>query len=147
MALLLLATLLGCAPSQPTTPEGCGALSSDAARDECFLAILPGIFKSDPAKGIALAESSIQDPATRDFVWLTVTRDVDPNSEKYCARIVDPLIRDRCKVLVARPHLHRELLDGRAAPMRTGGPGGPPGGPPPGAPGAGAPAGPPPRAP
>lgn len=125
MVLLLLSALFACSTPQPSTPEGCAALSSAADRDECFLAILPDIFKTDPAKGVALTESSVQDAATRDFVWLTVTRDVDPNSEKYCVRIVDPLLQERCKVLVSRPHLHRELLDGRPAPMRAGGP--PPG--------------------
>lgn len=140
--------LAGCSTSMPTTEAGCAALGSASDRDECFLAILPGIFRTDPAHGISLTEKSISDPATRDFVWLTVTRDVDPNSEKYCDRIVDPLLKERCKVLVSRPHLHRNLIDGKGPPMTPhGGPGavptmapGAPGGPPPGgAPPGGAP--------
>ena len=135
---LLLGAIAACSTTPPTTPEGCVALGSDAARDECFLAILPGIFKTDPTRGVELTEKSVTDPATRDFVWLTVTRDVDPNSDKYCNRIVDSLLKDRCKVLVSRPHLHRNLIDGKGPPMGAQGQpghGGPPtlGGPAPGA--------------
>lgn len=127
---------VSCSTALPTTPEGCAELRSDSARDECFLAILPGIFRTDPARGIELTLSSVTDPATRDFVWLTVTRDIDPNSDKYCERITDTLLKDRCKVLVSRPHLHRNLIDGKAPPMGAHGQpgkGGPPqmGGPPP----------------
>lgn len=110
-------SLVGCSTPAPTNPEGCMELGSATARDECFLLLLPSIFKTDPARGIELTLSSVSDPATRDFVWLTVTRDVDPNSDKYCNRITDTLLKDRCKVLVSRPHLHRNLIDGKGPPM------------------------------
>ncbi len=131
LATLACAVAIACHSATPTTAEGCAALSSSSARDECFLAVLPGIFKTDPARGVELTEKSVTDPATRDFVWLTVTRDIDPNSDKYCDRIVDAPLKERCKVLVSRPHLHRNLIDGKGPPMGAPGQTGP-AGPPPG---------------
>lgn len=121
MSPLLLVLLSACATPAPTTPEGCAALADAAARDECVLALLPAVFRSDPARGVELTTNAISDPVTRDFAWLTVTRDVDPHSGKYCARIADPLLKERCNVLVARPHLHREP----GAPGQPGAPGAP----------------------
>lgn len=108
MSPLLLLLLGACATPTPSTPEGCATLGDPAARDECVLALLPAVFRADPARGVQLTTTGISDPTTRDFAWLTITRDVDPHSGKYCARIADPLLKERCNVLVARPHLHRE---------------------------------------
>jgi hypothetical protein len=121
---------LACRPSTPTTPEACASLASDAEQDECYLTVLPSIFKLDPQRAVALTEQSVHDAATKDFIYLTVTRDIDPNSDKYCDRIVDARLKDRCRVLVSRPHLHRDLIHGQNAPLAplgaTGGAGGPP---------------------
>ena len=129
---IVLSALLAvaCHTSAPTTPEACDALVSAAEQDECYLSVLPSLFKLDPARAVALTEKSVHEPATKDFIYLTVTRDIDPNSEKYCDRIVDARLKDRCRVLVSRPHLHRELLNGQNAPMAplgtAAGGGGPP---------------------
>ena len=112
---LWLLVLLGCG-AQPTTVDGCIALAEGPDRDECLLTLLPALFKTDPARGIEVTEQYVSDPTTRDFVWLTITRDVDPNSRKYCDRIVDTLLKERCEVLVSRPHLHRELMGGQPGP-------------------------------
>lgn len=133
----LCALALACHPAAPTTPEGCAALSAPADRDECFLTVLPAVFKADPAHAIALTDAQVSDPATRDFIYLTVTRDIDPNSEKYCDRIVDRNLKERCRVLVSRPHLHRDLMNGKPPPMAPlGARGGAPGPRPDGAPAA-----------
>lgn len=122
---MVLALLLACTTKPPTRPEDCEGLDG-AARDECYAVVLPELFRTDPARGIALTESAVTDPTVRDFVWLTVTRDVDPNSNKYCDRIQDSVLAERCRVLVSRPHLHRGLVDGARAPKTPMG-GAPPG--------------------
>lgn len=130
---LLLAA--ACRTAAPTTPEACAAVSDAAARDECFLTVLPAVFRTDPTRAVELTEKSVADAATRDFIYLTVTRDVDPNSEKYCDRIADTNLKARCRVLVSRPHLHRDLMNGKPPPMAPmGARGGPPRAPAPAAP-------------
>lgn len=130
--------LTACSGATPRSVEDCAGLGDPTARDDCYARLLPEVFRVDPAKGIELTESAVTDPTVRDFIWLTVTRDVDPNTNKYCNRISDAVLADRCRVLVSRPHLHRGLVDGEGKTPRSPGggppPGGPPGGPPPGGP-------------
>ncbi len=133
---MLFALVLACTKSVPTTPEACQAISDTVARDECYAVVLPTLFRADPARGINLTESEVTDQTVKDFIWLTVTREVDPNTNKYCDRIKDQVLAERCRVLVSRPHLHRGLVEGGRAPKTPmgGAPPGmapPPGGPPP----------------
>ena len=141
LALLLAA----CTGATPRSVEDCAGLGDPTARDDCYARLLPEVFRADPARGIELTETAVTDPTVRDFIWLTVTRDVDPNTNKYCNRISDAVLADRCRVLVSRPHLHRGLVDGEGKTPRSPGgappPGAPPGGPPPGPPPGGPPPG------
>jgi hypothetical protein len=134
--------LSGCKAAAPTSPEQCAAMSEAPARDECYLVVAPGVFVTDAKAGITLVETGITDPLTRDMAWYTVTKTVDPYSNKYCDRIQDATVAQRCRTVVSRPHLHRELTGKGGAPA-GGGPGGPSGGGPSvgGPPGAGAPGG------
>ncbi len=125
----VLALLVACTGARDWSgPDDCKALGAGADRDECWARHAPALFKEDADKGVQTVEAQVGDPAVKDFIWLTVTREVDPSSYKYCDRIVEPTLAERCRVLVSRPHLHRELLRDREA---TGGGGGTPGGPPP----------------
>ncbi len=128
--------------------DDCDAISAGAKADECYAEYAADVFRTDPERGIKIVEEKITDQRVKDFVWLTVTREVDPGSYKYCDRIEEEALAERCRVLVSRPHLHRELLKGGKAgdgpsaggPPPAGGPGGPPGGgPPAGGPPAGGP--------
>jgi len=132
---LLLLGVAACTPGVPQSPEDCVDIGDVAKRDDCYAQVLPAVFRGDPVKGVSLTESAVTDQTVRDFIWLEVTRDVDPNSNKYCNRIKDPVLADRCRVLVSRPHLHRDLVDGSGKAPKT--PGGGPSGPPPGAPAGG----------
>lgn len=154
VSLVGLGLLFGaCTGATPRSVEDCAGLGDATARDDCYARLLPEVFRVDPAKGVELTESAVTDPTVRDFIWLTVTRDVDPNTNKYCNRISDAVLADRCRVLVSRPHLHRGLVDGEGKTPRSPGggppPGAPMGGPPPGGapPGGAPPAGPPPGEP
>ena len=133
---MLLALLsLACTPAAPERPEDCAGRSG-AEADACYQQVAPAVFRADPAAGIRLVETQIQDPTVRDFVYLSVTREIDPNTTRYCDRIKDRTFAERCRVLVSRPHLHRDLTGGDAPPGAP-----PPGSPPP--PGAGLPGSPP----
>jgi hypothetical protein len=126
-----------CTRPVPTTPEECAAMGAAAERDECYLVVAPLVFKTDAAAGIALVEEGITDPLTRDIAWYNVTKQVDPHSNKYCDRMSDPTLQKRCRDVVSRPHLHRELTgkeNGPGSPPPGGSPpgGSPPGGSPPG---------------
>lgn len=125
--------LPACGSLDPKTPEDCAGIGDTAKRDDCYVKVLPDVFRADPARGVELVDTAVTDPTVKDFIWLEVTRDVDPNSNKYCNRIQDKVLADRCRVLVSRPHLHRDLVDGTGKTPRTpgGAPVGPPGGPPP----------------
>lgn len=129
--------LVGCGGASWSSIDDCEKLSAGAKADECWAEYAPDVFREDPARGIEIVEQKIQDPRVQDFVWLTVTREVDPGSYKYCDRIEEEALAERCRVLVSRPHLHRELIKGQGGGPPQGGPpgGGPPaGGPPQGGP-------------
>lgn len=126
----LAAIILACTGTQEWSgPDDCKALSAGTARDECWVRHAAELFREDAIAGVAAIDEQVQDQTVKDFIWLTVTREVDPSSYKYCDRIVEPAMAERCRVLVSRPHLHRELLRDRGAT----GPAGAQGGPPPGA--------------
>lgn len=132
---MLFVLLLACSPKTPQTVADCDGLYS--GKDDCYAKMAPAEFNRDPQAGIDLVEKKIQDPTIRDFVYLTVTREIDPSTSKYCDRMKDEVLANRCKVLVSRPHLHRGLSGKDVAPPGGSGAvppsGGPPGAPPPGA--------------
>ena len=112
-ALLALTLALACDqtpdPEDWSAPEDCAALTDVAWRDECFATIAPAIFREDPAAGEAMMEQ-ISDATVRDYVYLALTREVDPSTRKWCVKIVSAPLKGRCEALVRRPHLHRELV-------------------------------------
>ncbi len=123
-----------------TSLADCETMAVGTKSDECWAEHAAELFREDAQKGIETVEQKVQDQRVKDFIWLTVTREVDPGSYKYCDRIQEEALAERCRVLVSRPHLHRELLKGGEG----GAPGGPPGGPqggPPGGPQGGPPQG------
>ena len=134
LALLLLVACGG--GGRWSGPADCEPLTG-ATADECWATHAPAVFASDPARGVAIVEHKVSDTHVRDYIWLTVTREVDPSSYQYCDRIVEQALADRCRVIVSRPHLHRELKSVQERERRNDGVGGPPpegagGGPPPG---------------
>ena len=134
----------------PSSAADCQAMGSSSARDECWATHASELFRNSTnrAEAVALIEQQVQDSQVRDFIWLSVTREVDPSSFTYCKKIEEQALAERCRVLVSRPHLHRELVGsggkdkaGPGGPPPGAGPGGPPpgGGPPRGGPPGGEP--------
>jgi hypothetical protein len=113
------------------TPADCAALPVGPAADACYVETAVPAFRADPVAADAAVQSRVQDAQLRDFIYLTVTREVDPTTPRWCDKMGDRTLKERCMVLVSRPHLHRELLGGQGGPPPGGSP--PPGGgPPPG---------------
>ena len=136
----LLALLLwACSGSAPTSLADCETMKPGPQADECWAKFLPELFRTDPQRASEQVEKQVQDQRVRDFIWLTVTREVDPGSYKYCEKIEESPLAERCRVLVSRPHLHRELSKERGGGGQP--PNGPGGSPPPGSPPGGTPSG------
>ena len=114
--------LLACGGSAWDDVADCEALSAGERQDECWAATLPALFRTERERAESLATERITDPRVRDFVWLTVTRDIDPGSYRYCDKIEEEALATRCRVLVSRPHLHRELTGDAPRPGAGGGP-------------------------
>jgi hypothetical protein len=133
MLSLSLLVLLACPSAEPTSHEACASLSG-AARDDCYTRTLPVVFCTDVDAGVKLVEDQVADPVVRDFIWLEVTTKVAPQTPRWCERIADSALKERCITVVRRPHLHRDVASSLCG-ERTGGPG------------AGGPSGPPPRSP
>ena len=120
LAAVLALNLWGCGGHRWSSVDDCAAISDAAQKDECFADTLPGLFRTDRPRAEKLTNDEVSDVRVRDFIWLTVTREVDPGSYRYCERIQDAALAARCKVLVSRPHLHRELNSGAGQAPPTG---------------------------
>lgn len=107
---VLWSVLVACELGGPATPARCAAMGGGSKRDACWATVAVELFQADPRAATARIEAEVEDPQIRDFIWLTITREVDPRTKRYCARIQSPTIAERCNVLVHRPHLHRALL-------------------------------------
>jgi len=110
--ILLMIAMSGCSgpdPSSWTGPEDCRALEDVTWRDECFSRVAVDVFRADRTAGEVLVKE-VTDPLVRDYIYLAVTREVDPGNARYCRMIERKELRSRCEMLVRRPHLHRELV-------------------------------------
>ncbi len=109
-----------------TTIDDCAEQSGEAY-DRCVDETVLELYRTDPGAADAWVQK-VEDPLTRDYIYFTVTREVHPGDFLYCDRIEMEKLRDRCRVLVTRPHLHQALSgEPRLGPQGVDGrPGGPP---------------------
>jgi hypothetical protein len=104
----LLALVLACSTSPPPESlDDCHTMQASSTRDECYAAFVPALFGSDPRAAAEVVEERIEDPLVRDFVYLQVSRDLDPAGGRWCDRISAEVVAERCHVLARRPHLQR----------------------------------------
>lgn len=101
---------LACASNSWKSASDCAKLSAGAERDNCWAAHIVEVFSDDVKKGEGIVETEIEDETVRDFIWLMITREYDPSTNKYCKKIQEAVLADRCHTLVVRPHLHRGML-------------------------------------
>ena len=92
------------------TQEDCSALPPGNTKDDCFGQFIVDIFKSDSKRGMEIMQQEISNDSVRDYLWLEITRKVDPTTTKFCQLIQSQTLLKRCATLVSRPHLHRETL-------------------------------------
>ena len=90
--------------------EDCHQLKRRDIKDDCWSNFIVDVFMQDKAEGEKIMEEQISNSKVRDFLWLEITRKVDPTSMIYCKKIQDKTLLERCRTLVSRPHLHRETL-------------------------------------
>lgn len=93
-----------------TTQEDCAALTSGDSKDDCYGHFIVDIFKEDSQRGMKIMNEEISNESVRDYLWLEITRKVDPTTTKFCQLIKTETLKKRCQTLVSRPHLHRETL-------------------------------------
>ena len=116
-AVLCTVTTISCqgtsAPSW-TTQEDCQTLPKGSEKDDCWGHFIVEIFQQDSKKGMEIIQQEVSDPNVQDFLWLEITRKVDPTTTRYCQLIQSQTLKKRCQTLVSRPHLHRETLRERS---------------------------------
>ncbi len=111
MFLLLVALAMAChGPAEPGSIEDCAGMRASSSRDECYAAFVPDLFLSDPRAAEEIVGERIADPLVRDFVYLQVTRDLDPAGGRWCERISAAAVAERCRTLARRPHLQRARM-------------------------------------
>ena len=112
---------VSCTPSpKQNIPEECASLPMGVEKDDCWGNCIIEVFSADSQKGMQIMESEISNPKVRDFLWLEITRKINPTTMTYCKKIADKDLFNRCQTLVSRPHLHRESLrsnEGSSAPV------------------------------
>ena len=102
--------LFGCTQSSWSSADDCRQLDMGQERDNCWSVHIFQVMESNPQEGIDIIQKEISDEKVKDFLWLETTREVDPTTMKYCKLISNKSIFERCKLLVSRPHLHRDTL-------------------------------------
>ena len=102
--------LFACRQTSWSSASDCHGLEKGLDKDNCWSVHLVDVFKQDPTKGSQIIEQDISDQKVQDFLWLEMTREVDPTTMTYCKKITDKGLLERCRLLVSRPHLHRDTL-------------------------------------
>ena len=75
-------------------------------KDECYAELVMELYPRDPQAAMN-ALSQIQDDLTSDFVQLELSRRYHPKDPQMCQAIKNNDMRERCIILVRRPHLRR----------------------------------------
>ena len=101
---------IGATQPEWSSIDDCDSMSIGQIRDDCYGHFLIDVFKQDANRGLRILQQDISDKNVRDFLYLEVTRKVDPTTTRYCQLIESPTLAKRCTTLVSRPHLHRETL-------------------------------------
>lgn len=102
---------LACTQTTWSTAEDCHALSKGEVRDDCVSHHVIAMFENNPQKAERDVATLMHDSLVRDYIWLKVTREYNPASQKYCQKIQDKTLRERCTTIVRRPHLYKEKLE------------------------------------
>ena len=119
---VLLTLIMGC-QSEPSNSwssvDDCAAIAPGNPQDDCWGHFIVDVFKTDSKRGMDIMQNKISSDSVRDYLWLEVTRKVDPTTTKFCQQIQSKTLAKRCQTLVSRPHLHRETLRGNEPTPKT----------------------------
>ena len=114
---MLLWILLACQTQTWSSAEDCEELPMGPNKDQCWSVHLMEIFKDDLETGDRIAQAQIQD--SRDSRFYLPQCDCvkfEPSTTKWCDKMTEAAMKERCQVLVSRPHLHRDVLQKKKMP-------------------------------
>ena len=113
LSIAVMVLTLGCQSTPDkswSTQKDCASLPAGDVKDDCYGHFIVEIFKADSNRGMDIMQQEISSDSVRDYLWLELTRKVDPTTTKFCQLIQSQTLMKRCQTLVSRPHLHRETL-------------------------------------
>jgi len=102
--------LLSCQKASWSSVQDCKTLKMGTDKDNCWSIHLLEVFSKNPQEGMTILQQEISNQRIKDFLLLEITREIDPTSLQFCQQIKDKALGDRCRLLVSRPHLHRDTL-------------------------------------
>jgi hypothetical protein len=105
--------MLACTSQSWKNAEDCAQLPMGIDKDNCWSVHLVELFAEDSQQGFSIIENEVSSVKVQDYLWLEMTREVDPTTMTYCKKIIDKALMERCRMLVSRPHLHRDILRGK----------------------------------
>jgi hypothetical protein len=103
MIALILA--LACGGGEPTTLEGCDALSDATSREDCRLRVLAPVFEKGSAEEFDAAIGKLEDPLSRDLVRVRLAIDDPSKADRLCMQVETDGARQKCEQVLGRPHL------------------------------------------
>lgn len=94
---------------RPGPPNWCRLLPVPfGLRTNCEVNAAIEAFARSPAEGTARIEFAVDGQLNRDYVWLQTVVTVE-SCEAYCDRILHRLLRQSCRLVIARPWKHAPL--------------------------------------
>ena len=86
----------------------CERLEASEERDQCLSERALDAARSDPDEAMRTLKQ-IESALIRDYGFLNITREKDPGNPRWCREIQNAQLKERCDMLIRRPHLHRPL--------------------------------------
>ena len=114
--------LSGDAGDGPGSMETCLAMDAGDERDKCMEDTIVATFQANEEEGQRIIREEVDNPQLQDFLWYIVTKQYNPKSDQYCREIQTKALSERCRSIVQRPHLHREMGDQSGKAGAGGGP-------------------------
>ena len=102
VAIMCTVWVLGaCGSSEPETMEDCLKMEAGTKRDACLQEKIVEAFREDPERAEQIIAEQDNSEGLRDFMWYLITREVDPNSNRFCEKIESQALGERCRDRVA----------------------------------------------
>ena len=104
---LFLIFIAGCGGDSISTMDDCVGLAKSPQADACFTEFAVELVKRDGSKGEKVISDGVENPKVLDYIWLTLSKELELSNYRYCDMIVESAMEDRCRTIVGRPHLRQ----------------------------------------